>query len=89
VKLSNFSITADIFGKRSKPKPTFRQYFLESPAIALCRFSLVPLFARLTLKSQRLEICSAPLACSFQYQKPCKEAAKIFYSRKIFYICKE
>lgn len=74
-----------IFGRRSKPKPTFRIYFHWSPAIAFVEaFSLVPLFARLTLKSQRLEICSAPLACSFQNQKPCKEAAKIFYSRKIF-----
>lgn len=88
VKFSNFSITADIFGKRSKPKPTFRQYFLRSPAIGAFRFSLVPLFARLTLKSQRLEICSA-FSLLISKPKAVQRGSKNFLLPKIFYICKE
>lgn len=72
-----------IFGKRYKPKPTFRQYFsLIDYDRNSAAFSLVPLFARLTLKSQRFEICRLLYYLLISILEAVQRGRNFFYSRK-------
>lgn len=85
VKCSKISRTVDYFWQTIEAEAHISHIFSLIASDRFCRSVQFSATLRsLNIKSQRLEICSAPLACSFQNQKPCKEAAKIFYSRKIF-----